>query len=335
MIEIKQKTDEQLDAILRDILEHETYIDRNEGGEIGYEIYLDYRDEISDESLAKISKAKDPYEMMTEIESEWVFNAEDYYYPELIKTIRMELEDRNDMDFYDYVDRIRTWVDENVYWYMPDKFTDQEVDVVISLDVGDMNYDFTCCNVLNWYGMENEKNDLGHDSPIEWLARQQKKLTELKKALREQGLKQSTNFQQEKYEYSRFTKTVIQELQNACNHMNTLIFLCKMTLKEFVELKELIKSEEELNKSYYYEDRKGTKSFTVTKEATCGLYNIWQGGGSVLEIELEKDVVIPTKAIFDVWIDCKGCNANGRGYDVDDVYGLCGSAWSGEVKLPA
>ena len=196
-----------------------------------------------------------------------------------------------------------------------------------------MNYDFTCCNVLNWYGSHNESNELDKNSPIRWLANQQGRLNELNKALRSEGLNQSTDFQKGN-DYSKFTKTVIQELQNACSHMNTLIFLCRMSLNEFCQLKELIASEKELNKSYIYEERKGTKSFTMSKDAMCGLYDIWGGGGSVLEIELEKDVVIPTKAVFDVWIDCRGCRCNGRGYDVDDVYGLVRSkCFTGEVRI--
>lgn len=333
MIEIKKKTAEELDVILRDILSRETYIDKEEGGQIGYEVYLDYRDEIGDKSLADISQADDPTEAFFDVESEWLFNAEEYYFPELIEKIESEINDRDDMCFEDYESEICEWVRDNVYWYMPDKFFEQEVDVVVSLDVGDMNYDFTCNDVLNWYGRYNEKNELDPNSPIKWLAKQQKKLTELKKALREKYLSQSTDFQQEKYEYSRFVKTTIQELQNVCSHMNTLIFLCRMSLKEFLDLKELINSEKELNDSYCYDERKGTKSFTISKNATCGLFNPWDGGGSVLEIELDKDVVIPTKAVFDVWIDCNGSKCNGRGYDVADVYGIWRGAFNGTVTI--
>lgn len=335
MIEIKKKTTEELDAILREILERETYIQEKDGDMILYEIYLSYDEQIGDKQLTDISKAEYPIEALDNVAWDWIVNAEDYYYPELLKTIEREIENRNDMVFEDYEDEIRDWVGENVRWDLPKSFDKQEVDVVISLDVGDMNYDFTCNDVLNWYGRDNEKNELDPNSPIKWLAKQQRKLTELKRALKEERLDQSTDFQQEKYEYSKFVKTTVQELQNVCSAMNTLIFLCKMSVKEFCELKELIKSEEELNKSYHYDERKGTKTFTISKNATCGLYDIWSGGGSVLEIELEKDVVIPTKAIFDIWIDCRGCNANGRGYDVADVYGICRSAFNGTVTINA
>jgi hypothetical protein len=52
------------------------------------------------------------------------------------------------------------------------------------------------------------------------------------------------------------------------------------------------------------------------------LFDTWSGGGSVLEIELEKNVQIP-------FMYCKFCpdGAKVYGYDIDEVYGLIGSCW--------
>lgn len=59
----------------------------------------------------------------------------------------------------------------------------------------------------------------------------------------------------------------------------------------------------------------------------CGLYDPWSGGGSVLEIELDKDVKLPIKyTIFCV----EGCKMHG--YDIDEVYGLIGSCWKETIK---
>ena len=332
MIEVieKCKTEEELDRELRDILERETHIDKQDGDEIGYEIFVDYDEEIGESSLVKISRSDDPDMTLCDILEEWRFNAEDWYYSELIGIIKEEMED------YDgYEDEIREWIDEHVYWYLPDSVTERDVDVVISLDVGDCNYDFTECNILNWYGTCGGYGDSEHplpdNSPIRWLAEQQGKLEEVEKMLALE-----TDEYVEKYDgskFSKFTKTIRQELQNATSHMNTLIFLCRMPLNEYIKIRQMMDEEKELNKSYYYDERKGTKSITISKDATCGLYDIWGGGGSVLEIELEKDVEVPIKAIFDAWLDYPGCKANGRGYDVYDVYGICRSAYSGEVTI--
>ena len=61
----------------------------------------------------------------------------------------------------------------------------------------------------------------------------------------------------------------------------------------------------------------------------CGLFNPWNGGGSVLEVQLEKDIEIPLSILFDVSMD----GEKTYGYDVNEVYGLCGDAWDAEVTL--
>lgn len=305
------------------VLERETYIDKRDGNYFEYEIFVNYDENIGESSLARISRSDNPRETLDDELSEWIFNAEDYYYPELLKTL-----EKNILEYDEYEEEIRDWLDEHVSWYLPDKVYEQEVDVVISLDTGDCSSDFTECNILNFYG----NGILTKDSPIRWLAKQQDKLEEVESALAEE-IDQGTDFYdgEEYSDYSNFTRSIIQELQNACSHMNTLIFLVKMPLNEYISLRELVASEERLNNSYTYGNRKGVKSFTIDKNSMCGLYDIWSGGGSVLEIELEKDVTIPTKAIFDIWIDCRGCKANGRGYDVYDVYGLDSSAFTGNI----
>jgi hypothetical protein len=84
--------------------------------------------------------------------------------------------------------------------------------------------------------------------------------------------------------------------------MNALTFFTKMTLKEFIDYQE------------------NPTDLTISIEKNCGLYDPWNGAGSVLEIELEKPVKIPKKYI-EMHID--GC----RGYGVDEIYGMCSSFW--------
>lgn len=319
----------ELDKMLRDILEKETYIDDHDGNMIGYEIYVDYQEQISNSQLAQISRSDDPTCAYAEVEDEWIFNASEYEFVELMRIISENMD-----DFDEHEDEIRDWIQDNVYWYLPSSVAEQEVDVVLSLDTGDCDSDFTQCNILNWYGIDggycDKENPLPKESPIRWLAEQQGKLKEIEKMLSLEFDEYVVHYDGDKF--SKFTQSVKQELENASSHMNTLVFLCKMSLKEFLDFRYHISEEKELNNSYIYSERKGTGAIKVTKNAMCGLYDIWNGGGSVLEIELEKDVVIPYKAIFQVWIDCPGCKANGLGYDVSDVYGFDSSAFTGEIK---
>lgn len=325
-----ERTKESIIEEVKKVLEHETYIDkRDSDGRIGYEVYCDYREELSKDDLAAISESDCPMEAFHDVMSEWLINAEDYEYSELLSKLK-----KNIPDYDEYEEDITNWVQENVYWYMPEDHFNTNVNVVVALDTGDANFDFGLCNVLNYYG-DSEDHTLDEISPIRWLAVQQGKMEELEKALNEDGLCQSTDFPDTEAgkNYSNFTNSVISELQNSCSHMNSLIFLVNIKLFDFIKLKELIASEKDLNESYHYDERKGKKTFTVTKKASCGLFDVWGGGGSCLDIELEKDVVIPTKAIWDIWIDFPKCGANGHGYGVDDVYGLTANAWRGEVKF--
>lgn len=313
---------------IKEVIERNLYVDKRDGDNFEFEIFCNYDDELSDGDLAKISRSEDPRMEFEEIMDEWRINAiDDYYWNEMYKTITNELEDYDD-------EKVRDWISEHCSWYIPEDHFNRNVDVVISLDVGDKDFDFTKCNLLNFYRFYD--GEFEENSPIYWLAEQQGKLDEVKKMLKYEQDNDEDEEELENYnedELSKFTLSVKKELINACSHMNTLIFCVQMPLFDFFKLKELIKEDEKANDDYDYDKREGKNEFIVTKDAMCGLYDIWRGGGSVLEIELEKDVVVPTKAIFDVWIDCNGCKANGRGYDVKDVYGMCSSSFTGSVEF--
>lgn len=308
----------ELEQKIRDILEKETYIDTRDGNEIGYEIFLNYDEELSESELAKISQSDNPEETFYDIEGDWIINSEFYYYPELLKTIRKNMEDD---EFDENRDEIKEWVDDNVYWYLPDSFGKQTVDVVIALDTGDANTEFTESNILNWYGRYggyNPDKTIPENSPIRFIAQSQDRLEEVEKII---SLELDDNVEHyDGKDFSKFAKSIVQELENGSSHMLTYIFLLQMDLQDFIELREKMKKKE------------GT--ITIDKRTESGLYDIWQGGGSVLEVELEKDIEIPMTMIFDAWIEARGCRANGRGYDVKDVYGMGSSCFrNGSVKV--
>lgn len=311
-------TEEELDVVLRKILHKETYIDVEEENEIGYEIFLDCDEELGDGELSKISRSDDPYEEFMDIESSWIMSAEDYYYPELIETIRKNLDEET---WEDNEDEIREWINVNVHWYMPEKFGRQTVDVVIALDTGDANTDFTECNILNYYGRYggyNPEKEIPENSPIRFIAKSQGRLEEVEKIISLELDDEVEHYDGK--EFSKFTKSIKQELENGSSHMLSYIFLLQMDLIDYMNLREKMK------------ERTGT--ITIDKRTESGLFDIWQGGGSVLEVELEKDIEIPVSMIFDAWIEARGCRCNGRGWDVKDVYGISSSCFrSGSLKV--
>ena len=71
------------------------------------------------------------------------------------------------------------------------------------------------------------------------------------------------------------------------------------------------------------------KCIEIPKNAMMGLYNEWQGTGSVLEIEPVKSFIIPVNMVRNIQIED---TRHQYEYTVDDVYGLIGSAWKNGIK---
>jgi len=136
---------------------------------------------------------------------------------------------------------------------------------------------------------------------------------------------------------NKFVKSAIQEWENLSSHMGTMTFLVTMPLYDFFELKRRVNGERDKrrdNRSYAVSTEEDLKietkeSITIDKSVMCGLYGPWNGAGSLLNIECEKDVEIPLNILFDVSMD----GEKTYGYDVNEVYGLCGDAWDAKVTL--
>lgn len=306
-------TIETMQSRLKEIIDKTQY--PNENG--GIEMYLDYRDTLENSTLYDIMTADNPRETFDELISDWTFDGSLYYQDELEKEIKNNLtEDETDF-FNEHFDELNEWFQENYYFYYDEEHYNETVKVNIMLDTGNANSDFTRDNILNYCNYySNGGKDL-KDSSILWLARQQKKAGMLRKAIKGNQTD------------DKFVNSCIEELENLPSHMATLTFLVNMKLFDYFELREAMESEKELNDSYYLEDRKGKGTITISKDTTCGLFDVWSGGGSVLEIELDKDVVLPIKCIWKAEIET---GKSEYGYSVDNVYGLVGSAWDGVIK---
>jgi hypothetical protein len=75
----------------------------------------------------------------------------------------------------------------------------------------------------------------------------------------------------------------------------------------------------------------------VPKGNSCGLYGSFNGGGSLLGMELKRDLVLPLQIQgktkydrFDLELDEQNCC---NGYCIDEVYGLIRKAWGEEFQL--
>lgn len=276
------------------------------------EIYADYRDEFSDETVRKICRSEAPRETFDEKIFESFENAEMEYENELLEKIREREEiaaalESGALD----EDELPDYVREHHYVKLPyDHYLNQDLIIDIIVDAGDGNSDFTINQPFASWDGRNDKI-IDENSAILWLARQQGyKKSELTQALRDQECRQS-----------KFLKSVLQEVENTSTHMNALTFLVKMTLKEWFKLHDAIKQEDQ----HHPKRSKGRGFVMLDKTTTCGLYDPWGGAGSVLEIQLERDVRLPIRFIDSAWPD------GARGYSVTEIYGLCSSAWTDDA----
>lgn len=115
------------------------------------------------------------------------------------------------------------------------------------------------------------------------------------------------------------------ELANLPSHMSTLTFLVRMTFEDLITLNRCIRLQD--RNGHFYDAKKNPYCgyIVISKDTMTGLYDPWFGGGSVLEIQLEKDVRLPIRFIRSALPD--GCD----GYSIDSVYGLCRSAWESDA----
>ena len=151
-----------------------------------------------------------------------------------------------------------------------------------------------------------------------------------KTSKKSKAVKESVRNDKTPNDYGEFITSCIEELENLPSHMATLTFLVHMKLFDYFELREAIHSEKKLNDSYNFEQRKGKGYLTLSKDTMCGLFDVWSGGGSLLEIKLDHKVELPIKCIWKAEIET---GKSEYGYSVDNVYGLVRSAWDGEVEV--
>ena len=279
------------------------------------EIYADYRDEMEDSTLKEIMKSEDPEQTFYEKMFEWYQDAEWEIERNLLEAVVASIETAAPTETYDE-DEIKDEIRELVSIDYPyEHFLKQAFCVNIFVDTGDGNYDYVLnCVYPHYNGRYGET--INDRASIVWLARQQGYTkTELNKALREGDIKDPKGF----------LESMRQEVINHGSHMAILTFLARMTLEEIFELNELLKLQDRNGHFYDAENRPYCGYILIDKKAECGLYDPWGGGGSILELQLEKDVRLPIRFIRSATVD------GGDGHSIRNVYGTDSSIYREDV----
>lgn len=305
----------------------EAWLHDNGDGTFTCEIYADYRDEMYSETAIEILKSEEPMDALLERVEDWYAETELDGMSEFQKKIMERIELTGEFSHTELPEvecYLRDLLPEIVLWEYPTrKFLNQKFQVNIMVDTGDGNYDYTLNSVYPCWGSEMD-DAINSKASIVWLSKSQGYgKRQMKQELRRGDVRNPQGY----------LPSLRQELANLPSHMAVLTFLVEMSLEELIELNKGIRLQE--RNGHFYDATKNPYCgyITLDKRTETGLYDPWSGGGSVFEIQLEKDVHLPIRFIRSVLPD----GGDGR-YSVESVYGMCSSVWRPdmvkEIHLP-
>ena len=284
---------------------------RKADGNYHFDIYVDYCDEIDDSTAQEILDNDYSRDALLEKLLDWYQEQEWDVIDDLVDDFKKKV----DPELFRQADIIEDgniddcmirdiFMDTVCVDYPVDWAENQEFCFNIIVSNGDDNYDFW----LNEHIVDEDGkvDENAEKSGLVWLAKQQGyTLDQVVKILKDGDIA----------EPKTFLETVLQEVANGYG-CEALTFCVKMTLGQAIELKEKMK-----------ENSNG--SIVLDKRVECGLFDPWEGGGSVLEIRCEKDVEIPFENIWKFYIDERRSNR----YDsIHNVYGTDSSLWRDCLK---
>lgn len=285
--------------------------EKKDDGFYHFEIDVDYRDEIEDSTAQEILESNSPRDTLIERLWDWYQESEWDIIDDLVDDFKEKVDPKlfedaviiEDGNIDDYM--IRDIIMDLIYVDYPvDWVEDQEFCFNIIVSNGDDNYDFW----LNEHIVDEDGkvDENAEKAGLVWLAKQQGyTLDQVVKILKDGNIA----------EPNTFLETVLQEVANGYG-CEALTFCVKMTLGQAIALKEKMKSNP-------------NGSIVIDKRVECGLFDPWDGGGSVLEIACEKDVEIPFENIWKFYIDEKRSNR----YDsIHNVYGTTDAFWKDYLK---
>lgn len=298
------------DEILFQLIKKHTHYDSCENDMFYYNLYVDRNEStLPSHMLKKIFNNDNPRQTFVELLSELATENSIYEENNLIETIKQH----TDID----EEIIVEYIHEHCSFNYDENDFNESYHINLMLDTGDAKTDFTPNNALNYYS--SWSTTLEEPSAILWLAKQMGKsellLSEMNRIYSNEQPGEYVNRDVSK---DTFVESVIQELENNSCCCAGLTFLVNMKLQDLFLIKENMSNENMKD-----------KTITISKDTMCGLFDAFAGGGSVLEIQLDKDLEIPYAFIHDIWID----GTSAHTYDINDVYGLTNECWNGNIKV--
>lgn len=297
--------------LVKDYLAENHVWNKKEDGNYHFEIYVDYRDEIDDSTAQEILESDTPRDALLEKLWDWYQESEWDIFSDLVDDFKKNVDPElfrqadiiEDGNIDDYM--IRDIFQDIVYVDYPvDWALSQEFCFNIIVSNGDDNYDFW----LNEHIVDEDGkvDENAEKAGLVWLTKQQGHTPEeLVESLKDE----------EYVSPNKLISSIVAEVFDGYG-CEALTFCVKMMLGQAIELKEKMK-----------ENPDG--SIVLNKNVTCGLFDMWSGGGSVLDIACEKDIEIPFENIWKFYIDARRSNS----YDsIHNVYGTNDALWRDYLK---
>lgn len=271
-----------------------------------FEIYVDYSDELSEDTVKQIFESDHPRDAFYDIIGDWSWweNA-DYEYDEIIKQLNLPDEIKED-----YGDVINDMVRDQISYEIPYDHFDTNVgfDVFLNNPEG-ANVEYSE-ELISYEDEDNEESKAtGVSSEIALL-------------LQTQGytVEQFLEYVNSGANENKFFSSLLEEIQNSTYNYGQIVFLGNASILDMAEAIET------------------QGAITIPANAMCGIVETGNGSGSMLDIELEKPIsgAIVDKSkpayqsregLFDPFYK------NGYSYSVDEIFGLVSSSWDADIKV--
>lgn len=242
--------------------------------------------------IDKILSNDAPYDSLLEelknIYAEEILEMENEASLEIIEEAKETMEKEGITEVND--EDIKDIINEKIFVNLPvvDKYMEQPIKCAILINTGDSEYEFSTNkllandeNELEYY-IKHPENKEFNTASLFWLA-------ETQGYSKEETAKFLMNRNSErngKHSESPFLNSLAEELDNTTTNKNITTFLVKIPLKDLVTWKA----------------NKYTKTYEIPipKDTECGLFDPENGAGGIMNICLEKDLIIPKNLVYNI-----------------------------------
>lgn len=294
----------------------------------GYEIYADYRDELSNDQISKLLEKKHPKEAFYDLINESYIDSEYDIYKDLWKEFisKSNLEKEQVDSAHENEEKLKDYFrDKLLLQYPYDHYLEQTINCDLVIDNGDKETEFCRHDCFpNYIAHGNIHSCLSSESGMMLIANLQGYSNKkFKNIYRQYALAKWYNKKEKKKQLEKqypFIISCYNEIWECPTSQSCFVICINISLEDLLDWHE--------NKTDIH----------IPKNIKCsGLYNYWSGGGSLLDIQLEKDITIPKEKITYLLPDEAWNTSQHRGiyfgYSIQNCYGMCYDQWLPLSKL--